>query len=285
MSRRSLELMGSPQGSIGDNAKLTLSIPTGPVYEAFYLETNIPVDKLSRVAIANAANTIYAPSGDFVKVMEEHYNRTVTTSGGGFLPLQFADIDARTLPGQAMGAIVTQQGDSWLMTVELGALGTAPAGGWYLKVWSETSDPMVLDQNGTLVRRVRTHERRLEQYAINAQQGEVPFKDLLRGPGVRARALYIKGDVSEVRILAKRNGQQVKDSRFTKAVNDLIMTRSGQRLGLKPVSGWMIIDFTASGFGLADLLPTDYDQLDFVLQVDTAGTVEIKADLILSVQR
>lgn len=285
MSRRSLELMGSPQGTIADNAKLTLSIPTGPVYEAFYLDTNIPIAKLARIAVANAANTIYAPSGDFVKVMEEHYNRTVTTSGGGFLPLQFADIDARTLPGQAMGAIVTMPGDSWLMTVELAALGTAPAEGWYLRVWAETSDPMVLAEDGSLIRRIRTHERRLEQYAINAQQGEVPFKDLLRGAGVRARALYIKGDVSEVRILAKRNGQQVKDSRFTKAINDLVMKRTGQRLGLKPVAGWTIIDFTASGFGLADLLPTDYDQLDFVMQVDTAGTVEIKADLILAVQR
>lgn len=284
MAQSITDILQSPDGSIGSGNTLQLRINNGAVYEALYIETNIPHNLLSKISIINGADDYWVTSGSqIVNVFEKHRNRTIAS--GDLLPIRFSDPDAAMMDIQGLTALVPEAGDSWLLKVELGNLPAAPAEGWRFFVWAETTSPVKAIANGDggleLVQRTRMLERRLDKKVITAAvEGTNTFDKLIKGNNINIRTIYIKGDVTEVEFEGKRNGQISSRWKLSKALNSQLQKVRAQRNGIRDISGYFIIDPIASGFSFADMLVTNYDEINIKFKCASAGTVEFITDYV-----
>ncbi|MFT2112171.1 major capsid protein P2 [Marinomonas sp. 2405UD68-3] len=278
------DILQSPDGSIGSGNTLQLRLSNGAVYEALYIETNIPHNLLNKISIINGADDYWVTSGSqIVDVFEKHRNRTVAASD--FLPIRFSDPDAAMMDVQGLTALVPEAGDSWLLKVELGTLPEAPAEGWKFFVWAETTSPIKAMNDGKggvqLMQRTRQIERRLDRKVITAAvMGINTFDKITKGPEINVRTIYIKGDVTEVEFEGKRNGQIQSRWKVSKELNSFLQKVKAQRNGIQDISGYFIIDPIASGFSFADMMVTNYDEINIKFKCATAGTVEFITDYV-----
>ncbi len=283
MAQSITDILQSPDGSIGAGNTLQLRLSNGAVYEALYIETNIPHELLNKISIINGADDYWVTSGSqIVDLFEKHRNRTIAASD--YLPIRFSDPDALMMDVQGLTALVPEAGDSWLLKVELGTLPAAPAEGWKFFVWAETTSPVkAVNNNGSLslVQRSRTLERRLDKKVItSAVEGINTFDKLIKGTNINIRTIYIKGDVTEVEFEGKRNGQIVSRWKVSKELNSFLQKVKAQRNGIQDIAGYFIIDPIASGFSFADMMVTNYDEINIKFKCETAGTVEFITDYV-----
>lgn len=283
MSRTMTDKMQSPDGAIASGNTLQLSMGNGYVYEALYLDTNIPHEALRKISVTNGSDDyLVTYCKEIVDVLEKHRDRIVTD----MIPIRFADPDAAKMEAQVLTSLVPQPNDSWLLKVELGTLpDTPPAGGWRFQVWRETSSPIkaVPDGKGgaSLVKRNRTIERRLDRKVVTAAvEGVNTFDKLIKGQNINIRTIYIKGDVTEVEFEGKRDGQIQHNWKLSKKLNEYLQSVRAQRNGIQPIDGYFIIDPVATGFSYADLMVTNYDEISIKFTAATGGTVEILTDYI-----
>jgi len=286
MSRTVTDIMQTPDGNIASDSTLQLALPNQVVYENLYLDTNIPYALLKTISVMNGSDDYFVAKGtEIIDVFEKHRGRTLDPENGDFVPIRFADPDAATLEGQEMCGLVTQPGDSWLLQVELGTLPTAPAGGWYLRVWSETSSIVkgVADADGNVRtgRRIRRFERRLDRKVMTSGvAGENTFDKLIKGVDKNIRTIYIKGDISQVTLEGKRNGQIAHRWKLSKNLNTFLQKIRGQQNGIADVAGYFIIDPVATGFAIRDMMVVDFDEIIVKMESNVSGTIEILTDYV-----
>ncbi|WP_067096788.1 major capsid protein P2 [Marinomonas atlantica] len=284
MAQSNFDLLQSPDGAIGSGSTLNLRLSNGAPIEALYIDTNIPHELLTKISIVNGADDHWPTSGDqIVNLFEKHRDRVVAPDD--FLPIRFSDPDSLMMDVQGLTALVPESGDSWLLKVEIGTLPATPAEGWRFFVWSETTSPvkMVNDGSGKIIpiQRVRTLERRLDKKVItSAVEGVNTFDKLIKGQNINIRTIYIKGDVSEVEFEGKRGGQIVNRWRLSKKLNSYIQKVRAQKNGIKDIAGYFIIDPISSGFTFADMMVTNYDEINIKFKCETAGTVEFITDYV-----
>lgn len=285
MSRTITDQMRSPDGALESGNALQLAMPNGVVYESLLLDTNIPYAQLKKISVLNGSDDFRVTSGsEIIDVFEKHRGRNLTS----FIPIRFSDPDAMTIEGQDATALVCEHGESWLLKIELGTLpDPAPAGGYYLRVWSETSPISRAMPNGQggiqMVRRGRVMERRIDRKVLTAGvEGENTFDKLIKGPGINIRTIFMKGPgaINAVTFEGKRDGQIVHRWKLTSKLNTYLQKVRGQKNGISDVNGWFIIDPIATGFSLADMDSTLYDEL--ILKIDSAasGSIEIVTDYV-----
>ena len=290
MSRTVTGLMQTPTGDLSSGSMLQLTLPNGVVYETLLIDTNIPYAVLKKLSVMNGSDDFRVTSGaEIIDVFEKHRNRNLTS----FIPIRFSDPDANGMEAQDATALICEHGESWLLQIELDTLPeTVPQGGWYLKVWSETS-PIVravkvgVNPDGSdkiqMIRRQRVMERRLDRKVLTAGvEGENTFDKLIKGPGINIRTVYMKGKgaINEVEFEGKRDGQIVHRWKLTSKLNTYLQKIRGQKNGISDVSGYFIYDPIATGFSLADMDSTLYDEL--ILKIDSAasGSIEIVTDYV-----
>ncbi|WP_067101840.1 major capsid protein P2 [Marinomonas atlantica] len=287
MSRITTDRMQSPDGSIASGNTLQLSMGNGYIYQALYLDTNIPASVLSKISVVNGSDDYLITSGsEIVNVLEKHQNRTV----GKYIPIRFSDPDALLLDVQTMTQLVPMPSDAWLLKIELGTLPTenVPAGGWYLHVWREVASPIKAMNNGKggldLVRLVRKYERRFDRkVATSTMVGVNTFDKLIKGPNINIRRIYIKGDVSEIEFEGKRNGQIQHNWKVSKELCQYLQDVRAQSRGVQHIDGYFILDPIATGFAQNDLMVTNYDEISIKYKVETAGPVEFLTDYVKTV--
>lgn len=275
--------MQTPDGAIRSNSTLQLSMGNGYVYEALYLDTNIPHEAIRKISVTNGADDyLVTYCKEIVDVLEKHRDRSV----GEIIPIRFADPDAAKQEVQELTSLVPMPGDAWLLKVELGTLpDTPPTGGWRFNVWRETSSTLKAVSDGKggaqLIQRTRNIERRLDRKVVTAAvEGVNTFDKLIKGPNINIRTIYIKGDITEVEFEGRRDGQIQSNWKISKALNEYLQKVKAQRNGIQPVNGYFIIDPVATGFAYADLLVTNYDEISLKFTSNTSGTVEILTDYI-----
>lgn len=284
MAQSAFDILQSPDGTIGSNNTLQLRLSNGAPIEALYIETNIPHNLLTKISVINGADDYWVTSGaQIVDLFEKHRNRTV--AAGDFLPIRFSDPDAMMMDVQGLTALIPEPSDSWLLKVELGTLPAAPAEGWKFFVWAETTSPVKMVNNGdgqiVPVQRVRTLERRLDKKVVtSAVEGTNTFDKLIKAPNINIRTIYIKGDVTEVEFEGKRGGQIVNRWKLSKELNSYIQKVRAQKNGIQDIAGYFIIDPIASGFSFADMMVTNYDEINIKFKCATAGTVEFITDYV-----
>ncbi|WP_417551818.1 major capsid protein P2 [Marinomonas fungiae] len=284
MAQSITELLQSPDGSIASGNTLNLRLSNGAPIEALYIDTNIPHELLTKISVLNGADDYWPTSGaQIVQLFEKHRNRTITQSD--FLPIRFSDPDALMMDVQGLTALIPEPGDSWLLKIELGNLPEAPAEGWKFFVWAETTSPVKAINDGkggvVLVQRTRTLERRLDKKVVTgAVEGTNTFDKLIKGGNINIRTIYIKGDVTEVEFEGKRNGQIVSRWKLSKELNSFLQKVKAQRNGIKDIAGYFIIDPIASGFSFADMMVTNYDEINIKFNCASTGTVEFITDYV-----
>jgi len=289
MSRTVTDLMQTPDGSITSDATLQLAMPNSVVYENLYLDTNIPYANLKDISVMNGSDDYLVTNGtEIIEVFEKHRGRNLNPSADDFIPIRFADPDANTLEGQELCGLVTQAGDSWLLQIRLNTLPTAPSGGWYLRVWSETSSIVkgfVQDGQVKAGQRTRMFERRLDRKVLTAGvDGENTFDKLIRGRDKNIRTIYIKGDISQVTFEGKRNGSIAHRWKLTDKLNTFLQKARGQKNGISDVAGYFIIDPIATGFSVRDMMPVAFDEIIMKLDSNQSGPIEILTDYVRRVK-
>ncbi|MBB1485916.1 major capsid protein P2 [Oceanospirillum sediminis] len=289
MSRTVTDLMQTPDGNIASDATLQLAMPNSVVYENLYLDTNIPYDKLKTISVMNGSDDYLVTSGkEIIDVFEKHRGRDLNPATGDFIPVRFADPDANTLEGQELCSLVTEAGDSWLFQVELSTLPSAPSGGWYLRVWAETSSIVkgfVQDGQVKAGQRRRMFERRLDRKVLTAGvDGENTFDKLIRGADKNIRTIYIKGDISQVTFEGKRNGNIAHRWKLSSKLNSFLQKIRGQKNGIADIPGYLIIDPIATGFAVRDMMPVAFEEIIMKLESNASGPIEILTDYVRRVK-
>lgn len=100
----------------GYGEKASLVIPTGPVYEEIFLETNLLPEQITRVTITLNGDEIVVLDGQLMKMLEGYKGLSSTQ---GFYSIPLADITAKTKNGMRYTALVTEKTDNILLEVEI----------------------------------------------------------------------------------------------------------------------------------------------------------------------
>lgn len=277
--RELIEELSPFSGDIGKGNRLSVSLPPNTVYRSFFIDTNIPEEMFDLVELSNGSDVPMSLSGVEILMIENHNKRYVQD---GVLPFHIADVTANTLPGQDSLERPSFSNDSHELRVRL-SNALVPNSNYYIKAYASFTSNVVLarDEAGTplvplqLVPRLRSVERRFERFSINnVNKGLVVFDKLPRGP--RLRALYIKGDISEIEVVCRLNGSIVRSFKITREINDYMLRALHDKA---PQDGYFIFNAVASGF-MADTMKTGYDELIFKIQNESNGqTIDILADI------
>lgn len=274
-------------GELSKGKRLSLTLPAVTVYRSFFIFTNIPVEFIEAVELANGSDVPISLSGAELLTIEKHNKRAVID---GVIPFHIADISAKTLPGQDSLERPSSANDAHELRVRLSsALPNDPSHFLYAQGCFTSPLTMKRDVNGMpvrdasgapmLVKRVRTSERRFERHTINnVSQGVIVYDKLPRGP--KLRALYVKGAVSKIEMEARKGGTVVRRMEITSEMLEYVQVAE---MDLAPQDGYFIFNTVGSGF-MSDSMRTDYDSLQFKLHHDADGqTIDILADIEMMV--
>jgi hypothetical protein len=287
--RAILEELSPFSGELNKGKRLSLTLPPNTVYRTFYLETNIPVEHIEAVELANGSDLPMGASASELIMMENHNKRAVIA---GWIPFHVADIKAKTLPGQDSLERPSHANDSHEFRVRLASSLPAPAEGEdayfivahaaftaNIQIARDAQGLPVIGANGTeFTKRVRTVERRFERHTINnVSKGIIVFDKLMRGP--KLRTLYIKGDISKIEVICRKGGNIIRHLEIEKELNDYIQKAE---YDLAPQDGYFIFNPVGTGF-MSDSMNTSYDTLTFKLHHEADNkTIDILADVVLT---
>lgn len=287
--RAILEELAPFSGELNKGKRLSLTLPPNTVYRTFYLETNIPVEHIEAVELANGSDLPMGASASELIMIEKHNKRPIIA---GWIPFHVADISARTLPGQDMLERPSHANDSHELRVRLASSLPAVSDGadaYFIvahaaftsnvQIKRSANGAPVVGVNGTeIVNRIRSSERRFERHTINnVSKGVLTFDKLMRGP--KLRTLYIKGDVSKIEVICRKGGNIIRHLEIEKDLNDYIQKAE---YDLAPQDGYFIFNPVGTGF-MSDSLNTSYDTIVFKLHHEADNqTIDILADVVLT---
>lgn len=289
----------SVTGSIVSNGKLATTVGLG-IHDLILLKTNIPYHLIKVRATRSTTQLFSLPLAYFVERAFER-GRIVTNvvdnatgdptfdatgvpvEGGGIIPIPFVDIDAKTMDGQMSGAlIVDDTSNATSFFFDLGTLPEAPTEGWFFEVHTRNGDSYrYVLQNGEMVRVPRryTEDLKVAEFRKNAPSGLYTFDAFQRGPGIDNRRIVVEGEVLDIKFVAKKGGQIIDTFETTKEMIDFILQSENENK-YTPRPDRLVLDFTAAGFAIADLSPTDYDEMQLVLNLPTAQELNIYQEYI-----
>lgn len=274
-------------GELSKGKRLSLTLPAVTVYRSFFIFTNIPVQYLEAVELANGSDVPISLSATELLTIEKHNKRPVIS---GVIPFHIADISARTLPGQDSLERPSTANDAHELRVRLSSALPANSG-YFLYAQGCFTSPLEIQRNANgmpvrdvsgapiLQTRVRLSERRFERHTINnVSKGVIVYDKLPRGP--KLRALYIKGAISKIEMEARKGGTVVRRMEITREMLEYVQVAEQD---LAPQDGYFIFNTVGSGF-MSDSMRTDYDSLQFKLHHTADGqTIDILADIEMAV--
>jgi Viral coat protein P2 N-terminal domain len=261
--------------NVGQNQRVSLSLPLGVVYEKLYLQlgTNILTTLITNIVlrINNKEFQRWNSATDLVAGLNAYKgNFTGSTS---FLVLDFTERLAREEVGMKLGAIAACQEagvQSFTLEFDLGAY-TVVAGS-IITGWADVDVP----SSNRILQRVQYSQKVIA--AAAQEQIFVPFGQ----NGYQLKRVILKHtNLSSVRV--RRDGVDIYE--------DLSVALANQRLqdfGRVPQAGYHVIDFMpdtlqANAFNTAMILGSDgkavpVSNLDIRLTTSAADTVTVYAE-------
>jgi len=274
-------VLAAYDGQILDNDKITFRIPNGVAYDGIFLDTNIPKEAFKRIVVANGRDERIKTSGpEIIDLREKMWGRDVDLTKHP-LPIRFNPSDAMTTLAADAYPLITTPSDSWMLEIEFGTLGTVPTGGFYCRPKTMTQSLLVPLKGGGFGTRKEVFRQRIKSHSFTAVQGENVFDKTPTGVNLAYQAIHIKGgDVKHVEFEGYVGGQRSYNWELDKPFNDYLIETRGQRMNAQAVDGYFTIFPTASGYLLSDMDGLNFDRVDLILDVETAGQIEIIFDLI-----
>jgi len=168
--------------------KATLTIPIGPTYEEFFLETNLSAAQLKRVTISLNADEIIVLDGELIKKLEAYKGLASTD---GFFTIPLADITAKTKNGVRYTGLVTESGDNITLEVEIAPTSQSSAPKVQLQAWASVSARQA----------ARVVVPKIKKQTMQASSTENEFLDLVSGPLQLVRRMhFLNGDIHTLQI-------------------------------------------------------------------------------------
>ncbi|OLQ70313.1 hypothetical protein BIT28_16440 [Photobacterium proteolyticum] len=240
----------------GYGEKASLTIPTGPVYEEIFLETNLKPEQIKRVTITLNADEIVVLDGELMRMLEA-YKGLASTDGFYHIPL--ADITAKTQNGMRYTALVTEKGDNILLEVEIA---DAPLGsvGIQLKAHASVSEKQP----------ARIVVPQIKKQTMQATSTENEFLDLVSSPLLHVRRMHF----SDERVTGVEFWRDyIKEYDSTRAV-EVMRAKRNRRFWQ---SGYFHFDPIMRGYYLDELMPTAHNhELKFTVKTtEPCGSIPI----------
>ncbi|WP_029790679.1 major capsid protein P2 [Vibrio harveyi] len=168
--------------------KATLTIPIGPTYEEFFLETNLSAAQLKRVTISLNADEIIVLDGELIKKLEAYKGLASTD---GFFTIPLSDITAKTKNGVRYTGLVTESGDNITLEVEIAPTSQSSAPKVQLQAWATVSARQL----------ARVVVPKIKKQTMQASSTENEFLDLVSGPLQLVRRMhFLNGDIHTLQI-------------------------------------------------------------------------------------
>ncbi|WP_017191181.1 major capsid protein P2 [Vibrio harveyi] len=168
--------------------KATLTIPIGPTYEEFFLETNLSAAQLKRVTISLNADEIIVLDGELIKKLEAYKGLASTD---GFFTIPLSDITAKTKNGVRYTGLVTESGDNITLEVEIAPTSQSNAPKVQLQAWATVSARQL----------ARVVVPKIKKQTMQASSTENEFLDLVSGPLQLVRRMhFLNGDIHTLQI-------------------------------------------------------------------------------------
>ncbi|SHO59135.1 major capsid protein P2 [Vibrio quintilis] len=161
---------------VGWGEKASLTIPTGPVYEEIFLETNLKPEQIHRVTITLNGDEIIVLDGQLMKALEAYKGMPASD----FYHIPLADISAKTKNGMKYTALVTEPGDNIILDIDIASKTDADPATVYLKGHATVSP----------AQGVRVLVPQIKRQTMQATATENEFLDLVSGPLLLVRRMH-----------------------------------------------------------------------------------------------
>ncbi|MDW6092041.1 major capsid protein P2 [Vibrio rhizosphaerae] len=237
--------------------KASMVIPTGPVYEEIFLETNLSPEQIKRVSITLNGDEIIVLDGKLMKSLEAYKGMP---SIDGFYHIPLADITAKTKNGMRYTALVTEAGDNIILEVEIAPDASGSAPGVVLKGHATVSP----------AQGVRIVVPQIKKQTMQATSTENEFLDLVSGPLLLVRRMHF---LSETVNSLEIHRDYIKVYDTTRAVETMRAKRNRRFWQ----SGMYHFDPIMRGYFIDELFQTAHtNELKFTVKTDSAvGSIPI----------
>ncbi|NRF28093.1 hypothetical protein HRJ45_24210 [Vibrio coralliilyticus] len=240
----------------GYGEKASLVIPTGPVYEEIFLETNLLPEQITRVTITLNGDEIVVLDGQLMKMLEAYKGLNSTQ---GFYSIPLADITAKTKNGMRYTALVTEKTDNILLEVEI-----APA--------ADGAPDVQLKGHASVspAQAARIVVPQIKKQTMQATSTENEFLDLVSGPLLYVRRMHFASD----KITSLEMFRDYIREYDSTAVVDKMRALRNRRFWQ---SGYFHFDPIMRGYYLDELMSTAHDnELKFTVKTtEPCGSIPI----------
>ena len=259
---------------IGWNQKATVTLSIGPTYEEIFLETNLDLDQVKRVAVILNGEEIYIMTGLELKMLEEYKRRDDIKDqeiGNGFLVIPFSDISGKTKNGIRSSALVTENGDNITLEIEIGEQSqeeyapTQPI----IEAWATVSPAQ---EKRLVIPRIRPE-------TMQATSRENEFLNLVSSNNVYIRRMHFEyAKIEKLRVYRDRVKVYEASTKFCYA-----LAARNQRGAWKQTQiECFHFDPTMRGFYINELFPTAHQsELKFTVNTsEVPGSIRILVESI-----
>ncbi|ASA54425.1 major capsid protein P2 [Vibrio gazogenes] len=242
---------------VGYGEKASLTIPTGPVYEEIFLETNLSPEQIKRVSITLNADEIIVLDGRLMKALEAYKGMP---SIDGFYHIPLADITAKTKNGMRYTALVTEPGDNIVLEIEIAPDNSGSAPAIQLKGHATVSPQQA----------ARIVVPQIKKHTMQATSTENEFLDLTSSPLLLVRRMHF---LSETVNSLEIHRDYIKVYDTTRAVETMRAKRNKKYWQ----SGMYHFDPIMRGYFIDELFQTAHtNELKFTVKTDEAvGSIPI----------
>lgn len=236
--------------AVGAGQVANLVLDSGPKYDEIHLQTNEP-EKVEFVRLSLNAVEVFKLEKDELDMFNA-YDSVEGTSG--FLALPLVMNNAVPLDTKVFTGLETGPGDNVVLEVKF----AADAGGPTLSAFANVSA-----HPGR-----RDVVRSFERYTVPvAADGKLDFKSIVKGPRI-LRMWFKSPNIQGLEI--KQNS--VVRYEMTKERNDYLLKSEGKVVP----AGYFVFDPTKRNFPLVDAMRTDFQNLNFRLDVQGGGAQNIE---------
>jgi len=246
---------------VGYGEKASMTIPTGPVYEEIFLETNLKAEQITRVSITLNGDEIIVLDGKLMKSLEAYKGMPAVD---GFYHIPLSDITAKTKNGMRYTALVTETGDNIILEVEI-----APA--------ANGAPNVVLKGHATVSPQqgARVIVPQIKRQTMQATATENEFMDLVSGPLILVRRMhFLSEEVNALEI--HRDFIKVYDTTRT------VETMRAKRNKRFWQSGMYHFDPIMRGYFIDELFQTNHtNELKFTVKTNKSiGSIPILVESV-----
>lgn len=245
------------------NTLATVTLPVTVTHNEIHIKTSLRPSQIKEVSIFLGQDNIVQCSGDDLLMMENrkgNYTQVAERDAEGnltqktILVIPFGNPNAKNQAGGLFGGLVTLEGETVTLTIQIGDEVAGDVGGIQLQALSY--------QYPNEPNAVRYFVPRIKNVIMQANViGWNDYTTFNGGPAVYIRRAYFKAQVNELKVW--------RDDMLLHDVELEDQTFMQKRLGRNPVDTVYMFDPTQYGYERADILPT-FKKSEFKISVNVS---------------